>query len=190
MQDPEQLRDDLERMIEQERGELYGDPYRETKVWLEKLAETDQVRSGYQDLAAKGLMTYEELGEKLRGLDETRKMAERELEALRSRRERVEELERDKEALLESYAGMAPEALDSLLPEERHQVYKMLRLKVIAHVDRTLEVTGVFAEGLSVSKLETASTWGSLTTRMRLERGRRLRRSRRWEDGARCADST
>jgi hypothetical protein len=100
---------------------------------------------------------YEELGEKLRGLDETRKMAERELKALRSRRERVEELERDKEALLESYAGMAPEALDSLLPEERHQVYKMLRLKVIAHVDRTLEVTGVFAEGLSVSKLEMAS---------------------------------
>ena len=54
---------------------------------------------------------------------------------------------------------MAPEALDSLLPEERHQVYKMLRLKVIAHVDRSLEVTGVLAdaEGLSVSKLETAS---------------------------------
>jgi chromosome segregation ATPase len=61
------------------------------------------MRSGYHDLAAKGLMTFEELEEKLRGLEETRKTAERELEALRSRRERVEELEQDKETLLESY---------------------------------------------------------------------------------------
>ena len=29
---------------------------------------------------------------------------------------------------MESYASMAPEALDRLLPEERHQVYKMLGL--------------------------------------------------------------
>ena len=116
MKDPEQLRDDLERMIVQERTRLHGGPDREAKVWAEKLAEADQMRCGYQDLVAKGLMTFEELEEKLRELEETRKSAERELEALRSRKERIEVLERDKEALLESYAGMAPEALDGLLP--------------------------------------------------------------------------
>jgi hypothetical protein len=112
------------------------------------------MRSGYQDLAAKGLMTFDELGEKLQGLEETRKTAEGELEVLRSRRERIEELERDKELLLKSYASMAPEALDSLLPEERHQVYQMLRLKVVAHVDSTLEVSGAFT-GNDLSKSET-----------------------------------
>ena len=38
---------------------------------------------------------------------------------------------------------MAPEALESLTPEERHQVYKMLRIRAIAHVDGTLEVSGM-----------------------------------------------
>jgi len=140
-------------MIEQEREGLYGDPEQEAKVWMEKLAEVDRMRSSYQDLAAKGLMTFEELGEKLQDLEETRRTAERELEVLRSRRERLEELERDKEVLLESYAGMALEALNSLLPEERHQVYKILRLKVVANVDSTLELSGVFT-GDDLSKVE------------------------------------
>jgi len=122
-------------------------------VWTEKLAEVERMRSGYQDLAAKGLMTFEELGEKLQGLEETRKTAERELGVLRSRRERIEELERDKEVLLESYASMAPEALSSLSPEERRQVHQMLRLKVVAHVDETLEVSGAFT-GDDLSKVE------------------------------------
>jgi hypothetical protein len=33
-----------------------------------------------------------------------------------------------------------PEASDSLTAEERHQVNRMLRLKVIAHLDGALEV--------------------------------------------------
>jgi hypothetical protein len=157
MKDPEQLRDDLERMIEQERKGLHGDPDREAKVWAEKLAEVGQMRSGYQEMAAKGLMTFEELEEKLRGLEATRKTAEREMEALRRRRGRIEELERDKEALLESYASMAPGALDRLLPEERHQVYKMLRLRAIVHSDSTLEVSGTFADGPNHSSKKTGS---------------------------------
>ena len=155
LKDPEQLRVDLERMIEEERKGPHGDPEREAKVWAEKLAEAGTMRSGYQELAAKGLMTFEELEEKLRGLEETSISAERELEALRSRKERIEELEWDKEALLESYAKMAPVALDSLLPEERHEVYKMLRLRVIAHLDGTLEISGVFADGLDLSNGKT-----------------------------------
>jgi hypothetical protein len=154
MKDPEQLRDDLGRMIEQEGEGLYGDPEQEAKVGTEQLAEVERMRSGHQHLAAKGLMTFDELGEKLQGLEETRKTAERELEVLRSRRERIEELERDKEVPLESYVGMVSEALDSLLPEERHQVYQMLRLEVVAHVDSTLEASGAFT-GDDLSKSET-----------------------------------
>jgi hypothetical protein len=41
-------------------------------VWPEKLAEAERMRSGYQDLAAKVLMTYEQLASKLERLEETR----------------------------------------------------------------------------------------------------------------------
>jgi hypothetical protein len=37
-------------------------------------------------------------------------------------------MERDRDALLDSLAAAAPEALDSLTPEERYRWYKMLRL--------------------------------------------------------------
>jgi hypothetical protein len=49
---------------------------------------------------------------------------------LKERRERIEHLEQDANALLEHYASMVPEALDVLTPEERHRIYKMMRLNV------------------------------------------------------------
>ena len=152
MTDPAQLRSDLERMIELERAGLRGDPTRGTKVWLEKLADVERERRGYQRLAAKGRMTETELDGALTELGETRETAERELTALRGRRKRLEELERDKEILLDSYAGLAPEALESLAPEERHRVYRMLGVRAVAHVGGTPEVAGTLAGPIGVSK--------------------------------------
>jgi phage regulator Rha-like protein len=65
------------------------------------------------------LISFEELEEKLGQLDETRATAERNLATLERRSEQIEQLERDKETLLESYADMAPDALNNLAPEER-----------------------------------------------------------------------
>jgi site-specific DNA recombinase len=144
LKDPERLRAGLERLIDQERAALHGDPEQDVKAWLEKLSEVDQERRGYLRLAAKGHITDDELGEVLAELDETRETAERELESLQGRRKVLEELERDRDALLESYARMVPEELDRLTAEERHQVYRMLRLRVSAYQDDTLEVSGVF----------------------------------------------
>ena len=62
MKDPEQLRGDIERMIELEKNSSYGDPEQEEKAWLDKLAEVNQMRRGYQEQAAKGYMTFDELG--------------------------------------------------------------------------------------------------------------------------------
>ena len=41
---------------------------------------------------------------------------------------------------------MTPDALDTLEPEERHQVYKMLRLTVEVCADGSLEVSGVLGD--------------------------------------------
>ncbi len=62
-------------------------------------------------------------------LEDTREVAGRELRAIQGRREIVEQLERDRDTILEHYAGMVPEALEKLTGEERRQVYGMLRLR-------------------------------------------------------------
>jgi hypothetical protein len=142
-------------MIEQEREGLRGDPDSEVKVWLDKLAEADEERRGYQRLAAKGLMTDEELDRTLAELEETHKLARRELKSLSQRREKIVELERDRDALLESYVSMVPEAMDSLTPQERHQIYKVLRLRVVAGTDGRVEASGAFGD-LAVC---TSETW-------------------------------
>lgn len=79
LKDPERLRAGLEAMIEAERGALRGDPTREIKAWLERLAEAEQERRGYLRLAAKGHMSDEELDETLLEIEETRKTAEEKL---------------------------------------------------------------------------------------------------------------
>jgi hypothetical protein len=47
---------------------------------------------------------------------------------------------------MESYAGAVKEALQDLDPEERHRIYKLLRLSVRFRPDWPLEVSGIFAE--------------------------------------------
>ena len=155
--DPERLRADLDAMIEQERADMRGDPERETKAWLDKLAEAERKRSGYLDLAAEGIMDREELRTKLATLEETRDTARPELEALRGRCERVEELERDRDSLLDNLVDVVPDALDALTPEERQRFYQILRLKVVVHPDGTLEASGAFGEDLDVNTLDTTS---------------------------------
>jgi len=157
LSDPGRLRVGLEQMIEEERSGMRGDPKREIKVWLDKLARVDHMRSAFQEMAAEGLIAFDELRTKLAGLEETRQLARRELDLLQERRERFQELEQDKHTLLEHYAGMVPGALDGLAPEERHRVYKMLRLRILVHPDGTLEVSGAFGGGLEL--YENGSTW-------------------------------
>jgi DNA invertase Pin-like site-specific DNA recombinase len=138
-------------------GGRRGDPEREAKGWLDKLAEVDCKRSGFQEMAAEGLIAFDELRAKLAALDATRVTAERELEAIKGRREHLEKLERYKESLLETYAALTPEALESLTPEERQKLYKMLKLKAVINLDGSIEVGGMFVDNLDVCTAEVSS---------------------------------
>lgn len=106
----------------------------------------DEERRGFLRLAARGNITDEELDEELAALEETRRAASRELAALQSCKERIEILERDRDAVLEDYAGRTPEALEALTSEERHRLYKMLRLSVAIRSDGSVEIAGAFPE--------------------------------------------
>ncbi len=155
LKDPEQLRADLDAMIEQEhRGALRGDPDEEAKLWADKLVEVQSKRASYQEMAASELITFDELRARLLELDETRETAERELEIIGNHREHLAELQADRDALLASLMEIAPMALESLTPEERRRFYRLLDLRVITYPDRSLEVE--FGDGLSVRERETA----------------------------------
>lgn len=54
-------------MIEEERkGMLSGpEPEQESNPWLNKLAQVERKRSRFQDMAAEGYITFDELGAKL-----------------------------------------------------------------------------------------------------------------------------
>jgi hypothetical protein len=104
-------------------------------------------------MAASDLITFDELKARLLELAETRQTAERELKIIGNHKERVAELEADRDALLASLMNLAPMALDSLTQEERRRFYKLLGLSVIAYPDRSLEVE--FGDGLSIRERET-----------------------------------
>jgi hypothetical protein len=143
LKDPDRILASIDVLIEQKRAELRGDPEREAKAWLERLAEVDQERRGYLKLAAKGRMSEEELDEALADLEEARRTAERELEAIGGRREEIEELERDREAIKASWAAAVPGDLDRLTPEGRNELYHKLRLE-ISPTEDGYEITGPF----------------------------------------------
>lgn len=117
-------------------------------------------RPGYQGACSGSLQTQASSYAALSELDETPETAEREQEAAPSRGEALKSLEHDRDTLMESYAGTIRVSLDDLAPEERHRVYKLLRLNARARPDWPLEITGIFAEvaeeaemGLSSCKL-------------------------------------
>lgn len=76
------------------------------------------------------MIDFEELRTRLAALEDSRKTAEREPRALQSHTEHLTQLERDRDSLLENYAGLMPEAIEALGPEERHRVYRMIGMEV------------------------------------------------------------
>jgi site-specific DNA recombinase len=153
LSDPDKLRADLERMIEQERNNLRSGPEEAAEIWAKRLKACAEQREKRLEQHAEGLITVDELREKLSEIEDTREVAQREIRQLKDVQAELASLEKDKEALLESYVSLAPEALDTLTPEERHRVYEMLRLKVSAHLDGTLEVNGVLVDDVSKSEI-------------------------------------
>jgi site-specific DNA recombinase len=143
LQDPRKISAGMVTLIGQERATGPQEPVKEARLWQQKIAECVHKRSAYQDQQAVGLMTLEELGSKLQELDDARRLAQAELEALTRRQEHLEQLEEDREALLESMAEIVPDALEDLTPEERNKIYRMLRLEVTP-LEEGYEVNGAF----------------------------------------------
>lgn len=156
LKDPERLRAGLDHMIEQERrgAGIAGDSATEAERWSEKISEAGRKRAHYQEMAAEELIGFEELRARLAALEETRKTADQELQALQRRAEHLAQLERDRDSLLESYAGLMPEAIDALRSEERHRAYRIIGLEVHLAPDGSLKLS---EDVVSFSRMEFSS---------------------------------
>ncbi len=141
LKDPERIRVGMNALIDRESEAGCRDSGEQAAAWTKKLEECDRLRAAYQDQQAAGLMTLEELASKIKGIEETRRLALAELSALEVREARMSELERDRDALLISWSERVPEGLDSLTGQERNKVYRMLRLEVIP-TEEGFEVKG------------------------------------------------
>jgi hypothetical protein len=153
---PERLRVGLEELIAQEQSTIHGDPHKQTEALAHMLENVACKRRRYQDMAAEGLISFDELRSRLAELDDLRKTTERELESLRRRRDRIAVLEHDGR-IMEQYAGLIPAELEALAPEERHRVYKLLRLQVVPGQDGNAELTGVIGAANSICQSQTTS---------------------------------
>jgi site-specific DNA recombinase len=156
LSDPERLRADLDAMIEMKRQASRNDPREEMDHWLKVLTDADEKRAKYQRAYAADVMTLADLKARLAELEEECQIAERELASLRLREREIADLERDRVALLESYAGASEEALNSLTPEQRHHLYRSLRIGVLAHADGSTEI--VLGDLLSYEEVCTEDT--------------------------------
>lgn len=107
-----------------------------------KISEVTHKRTRCQEMAAERLIDFEELRARLAVLEDTRKTAERELHALQHRTERLSQLKRDRDSLLEGYAGVLSEVIDALEPEEGHWVYRMIVTEAHLAPYGSLELSG------------------------------------------------
>ena len=157
LMDPKRLRAGLERLVEEERVQGQADPDKEARKWSDKLSALERKRGAFQDMAAEGLITFDELRTKLVELQDGRKAAQMKLEAIERRRERIQHLEKNAEEVIRFYAEALPEDLRTLGPEDRREVYRMLRLRIEAYPDGALLASGALDEEQPVFTSETTS---------------------------------
>jgi hypothetical protein len=141
LKEPARLERGLAQMLEQEKALTATGPGEDGTTWLRKLTELETQEERLLDLYLENRLNMDRYERRLAQIRLTRKTAEDELARIKAKADHVEQLERDREALLNHYARIVPEQLDTLEPEERNRVYKMLDLTVLAHENGNLELT-------------------------------------------------
>jgi len=132
---PHRLVRGLEKMLENERQPSAGE---DESSWLRRIAEIDIKHERLLDLHLDGDITTEQFRAKSAKLEEARAATEGQLEAARSRLTRLKDIEQSKDALVSHYTTLVPQELTELSSEEKNQIYKMMRLSILAQPDGTL----------------------------------------------------
>jgi hypothetical protein len=144
LSDPERVKAEYDRYLAQQKAQLTENPGEEAHEITERLKRLERRRSGYQDLAADGDMTREELRSKLAYVDEQREAARKGLREARAHEETLQQLRRDRKMMLGRFSAMRGMDLRSLSPEDRRRVLQALRTRVEVDKDGNVSISGVF----------------------------------------------
>ena len=201
LRDPRRLWAAFDALIQREREAMMGaDPERDERAWAQKLAELDATRARMQDLAVEGLLSADELRDRLARSEEQRKTAQKELEAARSRGKRIADLKRDRLGVFFYWQRLERAGIMGACGGKQHRLYKRMGLRLEINASGDLRATGNLLPGLSEEDeedggaLQTVSTSSLTAPRARgrrCSRGgcrvscrrsptRRASRSRRW----------
>lgn len=183
LRDPWRFAAEYEKAIEAEKRR--GDPEADCVRLAGMLERLDAQRKRAQDLTIEGLLSTEELRERIAALNDQRTAVERELASVGDRQKRIEQLERDREAILIARIRPHRYVMNLISPEQKNALYRRLRLKVSALPGGGVEITGLLGVGEDGSLTITTSTPGTPLPHSK----RRSRRSRTWCGRERSATS-
>jgi len=127
-------------MIEQEKALVSQGPADDSEAWLKKLTGLEVQEERLLDLYLESKLEMDRYEKRVAQINQSRSAVEKELERIKDRVARVDQLERDRDAVLNDYCRIVPEQLDALEPEERNRIYKMLDLTVLADEKGSLEL--------------------------------------------------
>jgi len=113
--------------------------------WTDMLVKTEVKMDRLLDLYLEGDLGKLRYHERVRG----------ELEKLKARRQMIAQLQGDMEELVESYSKALPDDLASLTGSERHEVYRILNLRVDLNNSGIVELGGAVAFFQNEGHIET-----------------------------------
>jgi site-specific DNA recombinase len=140
LKDPTRLKRGLDKMVEQEKALISRGPGDDRKMGLKKLSELEAQEERLLDLYLENKLEMDRYEKRFAQIKQSRSAVEEELARIEGRAARVDQLERDRNTVLNNYSRIVPEQLDALEPEERNPIYKMLDLTVLAQEDGSLEL--------------------------------------------------
>jgi site-specific DNA recombinase len=155
---PEVLLYEFDTIIERQEAALRA-PDAQRRFWAARIVELDDKRRRAQDLAVDGLISPDELSERLSQIASEREEAQRQLEDVENSEQRVRELEAMRQAFTE-FTEVVAEHLDSFQPDFQIEMYRYLDLSFKADDGVINDVSGSFARavlGDVVGDVETSS---------------------------------
>jgi len=113
--------------------------------WTDMLVKTEVKMDRLLDLYLEGDLGKLRYHERVRALEAEAHSVRGELEKLKARRQMIAQLQGDMEELVESYSKALPDDLASLTGFERHEVYRILYLRVDLNNSGIVELGGAVA---------------------------------------------
>jgi site-specific DNA recombinase len=152
--DPERMRQGLEDLVLSE-SQRDGELEAAFAHWTDMLVKADAKMDRLLDLYLEGHLSKGRYDERVRALEAEAQSARGELEKLRARRQIIAQAQSNIEELVESYAEALPDDLASLTGSERHEVYRILSLRITLDNSGIVEMNGVVTIPQSKDHIET-----------------------------------